>query len=65
MVHPVGRPPNGERAMTSAEQKAAQRRRDRAAGLIEVTVKIPVGRVQELRKIAAKWLEKPEEKSST
>ena len=38
--------------MTPAERKRQQRQRDRAAGLVEVLVKVPRGRSQEIRAIA-------------
>lgn len=39
--------------MTMAERKAAQRRRDRLAGWVEVTVKVAADRVGEVRALAA------------
>ena len=38
--------------MTPAERKRQQRQRDRAAGLVEVLVKVPRDRSQEIRAIA-------------
>ena len=37
---------------TAAERKRQQRQRDRAAGLVEVLVKVPRDRSQEIRAIA-------------
>ena len=39
--------------MTPAQRKAVQRRRDRAAGWVEVTVKVDLMRVDEVRAFVA------------
>ena len=40
--------------LTAAERKAAQRRRDASRGYVEITVRCPVDRTEEVRQFAAK-----------
>lgn len=40
--------------LTAAERKAAQRRRDASRGYVEITVRCPVDRTDEVRQFAAK-----------
>jgi hypothetical protein len=44
-------------AMTPAERQATRREREKAAGLIRLTVTIPKARKTELKAILAQWRE--------
>jgi len=46
--------------MDDAERKRQQRARDRAAGIVQVCVRVPSRRAQELRAIAARMMKEEE-----
>ena len=62
-TNPVGRPPEGDRAMTAAERQARATARKRQMGLVAVKVFIPASRVEDLRAIVAKWQEEAKRES--